>query len=264
MAKAKDLTGQRFDRLVVVDLNEEESSKPRKNGKHTTKRRYWNCLCDCGNTCVVREKSLIEGNTKSCGCLMKEIASTIGKNTIKDISGQRFGRLTVLEYVGVNKNKKIVWKCQCDCGKIVEVVGGSLNNKHTTSCGCLHKEMLIGENNPRYNSNLTEEDREDRRCQKDYYEWKQEVKKQANFTCDCCGDNKGGNLHSHHLDGYNWCKEKRTDISNGVCLCDKCHKEFHHIYGYGNNTQEQYIEFKQRYLNGEFNTEEIDSVNDIA
>lgn len=81
MAKAKDLTGQRFGRLVVVDLNEEESSKPRKNGKHTTKRRYWNCLCDCGNTCVVREKSLIEGDTKSCGCLMKEIASTIGNNT---------------------------------------------------------------------------------------------------------------------------------------------------------------------------------------
>lgn len=47
----------------------------------------------------------------------------------------------------------------------------------------------------------------------------------------------------HHLDGYNWCIEKRTDESNGIALCDKCHSNFHTLYGKGNNTKEQYEEW---------------------
>ena len=58
-------------------------------------------------------------------------------------------------------------------------------------------------------------------------------------------------MNSHHLDGYDWCKERRIDINNGVCLCENCHKEFHKIYGYGNNTKEQYIEFKENKNKGE-------------
>lgn len=34
---------------------------------------------------------------------------------------------------------------------------------------------------------------------------------------------------------------------NGVCLCEKCHKEFHHIYGYRDNTKEQFEKFKLTY-----------------
>jgi hypothetical protein len=61
-------------------------------------------------------------------------------------------------------------------------------------------------------------------------------------------------MKAHHLNGWHWFdKDKRDDISNGVCLCESCHKEFHHINGYGDNTEEQYIQFKQRYLNDEFN-----------
>ena len=43
----------------------------------------------------------------------------------------------------------------------------------------------------------------------------------------------------------NWCRERRIDITNGVCLCEVCHKEFHKLYGKGDNTKEQYIEFKE-------------------
>lgn len=60
-----------------------------------------------------------------------------------------------------------------------------------------------------------------------------------------CQENK--QLKAHHLDGYNWCKEKRFDISNGVTCCDRCHKLFHKIYGRGKNTKEQFIEFLQIY-----------------
>ena len=54
---------------------------------------------------------------------------------------------------------------------------------------------------------------------------------------------KGGLLDVHHLDGYNWCKEKRTVVSNGITLCRDCHTIFHRIYGNKNNTSNQFWEW---------------------
>lgn len=55
---------------------------------------------------------------------------------IKDLTGQKFGHLTVLEITNERRNRQVVWKCQCDCGNITYVVGGALRNGHTQSCGC--------------------------------------------------------------------------------------------------------------------------------
>lgn len=65
---------------------------------------------------------------------------------IKDISGQKFGRLTVHSLVGVNKNKAAVWSCRCDCGNLVEAIGFNLRNGNTKSCGCLLKEFATNLN----------------------------------------------------------------------------------------------------------------------
>lgn len=60
----------------------------------------------------------------------------------KNIIGQKFNRLTVLEDTGKRKNGSVIWLCQCDCGNTCEVCGGSLTrtNRPTRSCGCLKKE----------------------------------------------------------------------------------------------------------------------------
>ena len=62
-----------------------------------------------------------------------------------DLTGQRFGRLVVLERAEdhVTKSGKKVkqWNCLCDCGNEKIVRHGELRNGHTKSCGCLHKEM---------------------------------------------------------------------------------------------------------------------------
>lgn len=58
------------------------------------------------------------------------------------------------------------------------------------------------------------------------------------YKCQCCGISN--DLVVHHLDGYNWCIEKRTDATNGITLCDTCHKNFHLNFGSGGNTKEQY------------------------
>lgn len=60
---------------------------------------------------------------------------------IRDLSGKRFGKLTVIEFNGKNKFKKPLWKCKCDCGNEAVVAGENLTKKIATkSCGCLRLE----------------------------------------------------------------------------------------------------------------------------
>lgn len=56
MAKFKDLTGQRFDKLLVIKQIDSD------------KRTQWLCKCDCGNVTVVQSCNLLSGHSKSCGC----------------------------------------------------------------------------------------------------------------------------------------------------------------------------------------------------
>jgi 5-methylcytosine-specific restriction endonuclease McrA len=109
-------------------------------------------------------------------------------------------------------------------------------------CKRCRYENNKGSNNPNYNPNLTDEERVSKRDYLKYVGWCQAVKKRDNFTCQVC-EKKGGNLISHHLESYNSNPDLRTALDNGVCLCEKCHKNFHHRYGYGNNTREQFEEF---------------------
>lgn len=101
---------------------------------------------------------------------------------------------------------------------------------------------IQGKLNPNYNFTKTYEERIKQRLYTDYYTWRNNVFKRDDYTCQCCGK-RGGDLISHHLEGYNWCKKRRTDLDNGVTLCENCHKEFHKKYKCGNNTKRQYQDF---------------------
>lgn len=67
----EDLTGKRFERLVVLK-QANDYIKP--NGRHESN---WLCQCDCGNIVEVLGYSLKSGHTKSCGCLHEETLKTI-------------------------------------------------------------------------------------------------------------------------------------------------------------------------------------------
>ena len=58
-----------------------------------------------------------------------------------DLCGERFGKLTAVEYVGKAKNGIALWRCICDCGNESVVQLGNLRNGHTTSCGCYKAEF---------------------------------------------------------------------------------------------------------------------------
>ena len=66
MTKIKDISGQRFGRLTVI----ENAPKPKDCKLETS---FWRCRCDCGNEKIVSKVCLKNGNTKSCGCLQIEV-----------------------------------------------------------------------------------------------------------------------------------------------------------------------------------------------
>lgn len=57
-----------------------------------------------------------------------------------DLTGKTFNRLTVIERVHKENNKRTFWKCRCACGKEVIVESSKIKSGHTKSCGCLNEE----------------------------------------------------------------------------------------------------------------------------
>lgn len=132
-----DLTGQRFGRLTVIKEADKYISP------QGLKFVQWLCKCDCGNDTIVLATNLKKGTTKSCGCYSIEQAK---KRLFKDLTGQKFGRLTAIKPIEnhTNSNGKSMmtkWLCRCDCGNECNVQSGNLLSGHTLSCGCYNKEQ---------------------------------------------------------------------------------------------------------------------------
>lgn len=66
-----------------------------------------------------------------------------------EMSGKTFGRLTVIDCAGKDKNNSLTWRCLCTCGNITVVDGRSLRRGNTRSCGCLSIETCIKHPNSR-------------------------------------------------------------------------------------------------------------------
>lgn len=82
----------------------------------------------------------------------------------------------------------------------------------------------------------------------EYREWRNKVFIRDNFKCVCCKD-KGINLNAHHIFNFSNYIELRYNLDNGVTLCEKCHIEFHNIYGRKNNDNNQLKEFLDKRVN---------------
>jgi hypothetical protein len=132
MGKFIDLTGQRFGRLEVKNIDCQ---------KRIGKKLYtfWNCLCDCGKTKSINGHALKAGKSQSCGCLKIELLKEY-----ENIVGQKFGRWEVIKEVEKPDNIKgrnKYWLCKCECGKKRIVKGDSLKSGTSTSCGCYIAEL---------------------------------------------------------------------------------------------------------------------------
>lgn len=121
-----DLTGKRFGKLTVI-----EKAKPQQDGV-----TRWICRCDCGNLCTKRSISLRNGIAVDCGC---------STSTFIDLTNMRFGKLTVIDKLPPQADKKTRWMCQCDCGNTCVVFSRALRKGLQKSCGCGRRKDITGE-----------------------------------------------------------------------------------------------------------------------
>lgn len=126
MAKASDLSGQRFGHLVAI----------RRGSDHVSsggiKSVQWECVCDCGRMALVPTRRLVTGHTKSCGKCHAFDQSV-------DLTGRRFDKLTVVSRHGYyrypNGCRDSRWLCRCDCGRMVVRRKNSLLHDGNHDCG---------------------------------------------------------------------------------------------------------------------------------
>jgi len=97
-------------------------------------------------------------------------------------------------------------------------------------------ESKIGKNNPMYHKyneehhNYKNGESEIRKLlwgRYEYKEWRNKVFERDNFTCQICGDDRGGNLNAHHIKSFKDYPELRYDINNGITYCEECHIKIH-------------------------------------
>ena len=116
--------GTHIGKLTVI-----EATPERKNGY-----TIWSCVCECGGSICLDTRTLQRGTVRDCGC------ETVVKPGQKDITGQRFGKLTALYPTGAHgRGGTLIWHCKCDCGGEVEAPLRQLTAGYLKSCGCLRK-----------------------------------------------------------------------------------------------------------------------------
>ena len=231
----EQLVGENFGQLTVQSLIWEQ----RKNGKRRRKAR---CICSCGTIRDYAISELERGDTRSCGCLRKKI---IFDRCFEDLTNKTYGKLLVVEYAGPHRRGGSQWKSECLCGKTSTVKATRLKSGTTTSCGCYQKCRGSEHWNYDHSKSLIERENSKRGKIKDilYDDWRKAVFMRDNYTCQLTGI-KGGDLVSHHLYSWNTHKELRYIVDNGITISTILHNKFHKIYGRGNNTPEQFNEFR--------------------
>ena len=110
-----------------------------------------------------------------------------------DLTGERFGRLTVIQSEGKNRWGSYMWLCECDCGNTKILDGSELRRGNVRSCGCLSREMA-SERFIKHGYSRT----------KIYSEWKKMIQR--------CGDNNSYNRLNYNQRGVKVCELWMNDF----------------------------------------------------
>jgi len=163
----------------------------------------------------------------------------------KDLTGIRFTRL--IPFAFFHKNKRIYWKCKCDCGNIKEISSSKLINGNTKSCGCFNRDVAskrmkesnpikniihpmlgkIGSLSPNYGKRKLKPRTPELlrvRMSSVYSSWRRSIFIRDEFTCTECGK-KNIYIVAHHKKSFAHYPDLRFDLNNGKTLCDECHKK---------------------------------------
>ena len=281
MAKIKDLTGQKFTRLTVIERADNRGKQP-----------CWLCKCDCGNTKIIMGSSLRSGKTTSCGCMQKEKTKEKWQN--KDFKTQKSEKMKQLwrnedfRQMSVERVKE-QWKDE----KFRQIQNekqkrlwqnDDFKKRHSIRASQFMKSQWQDEDKKwkiGYKGGITPIAKYLRSLDIPK-KWCTFCQHEANYTCQLTGKH-GCKLNTHHLKAFStivleahqinnievkdqvkdYTQEElklleeyvgswHKDNSNAVVLSEDVHKLFHSLYGKGENTPEQFEEFRERYITGEF------------
>jgi hypothetical protein len=136
----------------------------------------------------------------------------------EDLTNRRFGKLIVLRYYGRSGSRnKITWLCRCDCGNECIVMGESLRNGQTKSCGCITNYVdMVGK---KYGK-LTVIERAKNTSK---------IDRSACWLCSCeCGNTaivRGGALRlGRTLSCGCLVTQRKTEVNKDGRVCTKCNK----------------------------------------
>lgn len=161
--------------------------------------------------------------------------------------------LVIVNDLPKNSSKKVILQCD-NCNQIYETtyrVYSKYNHNGKTYCNrCSNTVFLSGENHYKWDFNKTDEERKNKRYSSEYIHFIKSVLARDNYTCQCCNKKSEADMEVHHLYGFAGFPEYRTDQTQALCLCERCHKSFHswqiQHYGFankGNCTREQFEEW---------------------
>lgn len=204
----RDVAGVRYGRLVAI-----QAIPKTKNGKSV-----WLCHCDCGNKCEVRIDSLTTGNTSSCGCLAIESSKKSARKLGKSQRGENHPSWS-----------RVMLFCE-QCGCEFERVPNRIRSDLVFCSVKCRNSYKSGENNPNWNPDLTDKDRQELRITSGYREFINGILERDDFTCFACND-RGSIMNVHHLRSYADNPDLRMDDDNCITLCKNCHDDFHSWMG---------------------------------
>ena len=145
------------------------------------------------------------------------------------------------DYEGAKKKVSFFHNSEICGGNVFKMTPSDfLSGRRCPACADVAR---YGENHWNYNPNLTEEDRMRRDMQNgEIRKWRDAVYARDEYTCQKCNET-GTKLNAHHLNSWDRHPDDRFELSNGVTLCEPCHRTFHMTYGYGSNTAKQFADY---------------------
>ena len=120
--KAKDYSNQLISNFLVLYRIEQPI-------EYTTRDTYWIGQCQSCKQYKILTGQVLRRGKIQCDCE-------------HDLTGKKFGRLTVQYYTGkTTKNRQKIWHCKCECGNEKNIDAWTLTSGQSKSCGCYQKEI---------------------------------------------------------------------------------------------------------------------------
>lgn len=140
-----------------------------------------------------------------------------------DLTGRKFGRLTVVSLAGRHDSGFMAWNCACDCGRASVGISSVLKRGLKRSCGCLSREA--GAARRRLSGPWVESksnaSKSGVKCYKTRHAWAKAVIRHYGNKCDICGWDKA-RCDAHHR--IPKARGGMHTIANGQVLCPNCHR----------------------------------------